>query len=343
HSRDNRASSRTATDSSCVPHILLVKTSSMGDVVHNLPVVADLRARLPDCRIDWIVERAFSAIPGLHPGVDRIIPVSIRHWRKHPFAATTRHEIAELRKHLRQTHYDDVIDSQGLLKSALLTWMARGRRHGFDWKSSREPLQMLYDKVYEVSWSIHAVERNRCLAARALGYAAAAAPDYGLTPPPASTTAFDSADFISGNDEIAVLLHATSAATKEWPEANWIRLGADLAARGLISVLPFGNARELERSERLVALIAGAKVPPALSLQQLAALMSRARIVVGVDTGLTHLAVALGRPTIGVYCATDPAATGLYGAVRALNLGSPGTTPSAEDVCSAITRLLKDN
>ena len=324
-----------------MPRILLIKTSSMGDVVHNLPVVADLRAVLPDCRIDWVVEDAFSAIPRLHPGVDQVIPVSIRRWRRHPFAARTRKEFAELRRRLRQTQYDEVIDTQGLLKSALLAWMANGRSHGLDWKSSREPLRMFYDKVYAVPWAAHAVRRNRSLASRALSYAISEPPEYGIAAPPQSTASLEAAFPVKGAGEFAVLLHATSVTRKEWPEKDWVRLGEYLAARGIIGVLPFGTVTERQRSETLAARIPGARVPPALDLKQLAALMSRAKIVVGVDTGLTHLAVALGRPTIGLYRATDPAATGLYGSPLALNLGGIGITPSTDEVATAINRLLE--
>ena len=313
----------------------------MGDVVHNLPVVGDLRASVPDCQIDWVVEEAFSAIPGLHPGIGEVIPVSTRRWRKHPFAAGTRKELAELHKRIRQTRYDEVIDTQGLLKSALLAWMANGRSHGLDWRSSREPLGMFYDKVYSVSWSVHAVQRNRALASRALGYAISDLPEYGIAAQPESMASLESAFALKATDEFAVLLHATSATRKEWPENDWVRLGEYLAAQGLTSVLPFGDAGERQRSERLAARIRGARVPPALGLNQLAALMSRARIVVGVDTGLTHLAVALGRPTIGLYRATDPAATGLYGSPIAVNLGGIGVTPSTTEVEDATRRLLE--
>ncbi len=165
----------------------------MGDVVHNLPVVGDLRASMPDSRIDWVVEDAFSAIPRLHPGVDQVIPVSIRRWRKHPFAASTRREFANLRSRLRQTRYDEIIDTQGLLKSALLAWMANGRSHGFDWKSSREPLRMFYDSVYAVPWSAHAVERNRSLASKALGYSISETPEYGISARPGSAASIESA------------------------------------------------------------------------------------------------------------------------------------------------------
>ena len=313
----------------------------MGDVVHNLPLVGDLRASMPDCHIDWVVEDAFSAIPGLHPGVDQVIPVSMRRWRMHPFCAGTRREFANLRRRLHQTRYDEVIDTQGLLKSALLAWMANGRSHGFDWKSSREPLRMFYDAVHAVPWSAHAVQRNRILASKALGYAITETPEYGIAARPESTASLESAFPMKGAGEFAVLLHATSAASKEWPEHDWVRFGEYLAAQGMISVLPFGNAEERQRSERLAARIPGARVPPALGLDQLAALMSGGRIVVGVDTGLTHLAVALGRPTIGLYRATDPAATGLYGSSRAINLGGIRVTPSIDEVADATKRLLE--
>jgi len=313
----------------------------MGDVVHNLPVVGDLRAFMPDCRIDWVVEDTFSAIARLHPSVDRVIPVSIRRWRKHPFAARTRREFSRLRSCLRQTQYDEVIDTQGLLKSALLTWMTDGRSHGLDWKSSREPLWVFYDRVYAVPWSAHAVQRNRILASKALGYAISETPEYGIAARPESIASLESEFPAVGAHEFAVLQHATSATAKEWPENDWVRLGQYLAALGMISVLPFGNAEERQRSERLAARVPGARVPPALDLDHLAALISRARIVIGVDTGLTHLAAALGRPTVGLYRATDPAATGLYGSSRALNLGGIGRSPSSDEVAGAIRALLE--
>ena len=313
----------------------------MGDVVHNLPVVGDLRAALPDCRIDWVVEDAFGAIARMHPGVGKVIPVSIRRWRKHPFTASTRREFSALRSALRQTRYDAVIDTQGLLKSALLAWMAEGRSHGLDWKSSREPLRLFYDRVYAVPWSMHAVQRNRSLASKALGYVCAERPEYGIAATAESRMALESDFPILSKGQFAVLLHSTSAEKKEWPESSWLRLGEHLSAWGVTSVFPFGNAAERQRSERLAAQIRGARVPPALKLDQLAALMSQARVVVGVDTGLSHLAVALGRPTIGLYCATDPAATGLYGSAAALNLGGIGMTPSADEVTNAIERLVE--
>ena len=203
----------------------------MGDVVHNLPVVGDLRASMPGSRIDWVVEDAFSAIPRLHSGIDEVIPVAMRRWRRHPFTASTRREFANLRSRLRQTRYDEIIDTQGLLKSALLAWMAKGHSHGLDWKSSREPLRMFYDEVYAVPWSAHAVERNRSLASKALGYSISEPPDYGIAAQPESTASLESAFPVKDAGPFAVLLHATSATRKEWPENSWVRLGEILARR----------------------------------------------------------------------------------------------------------------
>src|SRR5690349_14684218 len=148
-----------------MPRILLVKTSSLGDVVHNLPVATDIRAALPRAEIDWVVEEAFSAIPWLHPAVARVIPIAIRRWRSRFLDRAVRGEIGAFTRELKREAYDAVIDTQGLLKSALVAWTARGIRHGLDFASSREPLFFFYDRTYSVPWTMHAVERNRVLAA----------------------------------------------------------------------------------------------------------------------------------------------------------------------------------
>lgn len=241
--------------------ILLVKTSSLGDVVHNLPVVGDLRAALPDVHIDWVVEHGFSAIPAMHAAVAGVIPVSLRRWFRQPFSTDTRMEIRALRTRLLRVRYDAVIDTQGLLKSALIVRMTNGFSHGRDWRSSREPLALFYDKVHSIPWSLHAVERNRLLASLALGYPLNSPPDYGIQASAAGVATLDAAFPDARPGTFAVLLHATSAARKEWPEENWIGLGNVLAARGMTSVLPFGSATEQRRSERLAARIPGARVP----------------------------------------------------------------------------------
>lgn len=315
-----------------MPKFLLVKTSSLGDVVHNLPVASDVRAAFPEADIAWVVEEAFAAIPRLHPGVARVMPVAIRRWRGALWRRETRNEVRRFVDALRDTEYDAVIDSQGLLKSAFIARAARGRRCGLDWKSAREPLALFYDRTFNVSWDAHAVERNRSLAAQSLGYAVSAPADYGIHAEAGRYPWLP-------DQAYAVLLHATSATEKLWEEEKWCALAARLKGRGTRCVLPWGSEAERERSERLAAAMPDAVVPPALPLAEAAALLAGARSVIGVDTGLTHLAAALGRATVGIYCATDPAATGLYGSARAANAGSMGRPPSVDDVLFALDGL----
>lgn len=236
---------------------------------------------------------------------------------------------------LRARQYDAVIDTQGLLKSAWIARAARGVRHGLDRESSREPLGCFYDRTYAVSWHQHAVERNRSLAAHAMGYVVSGPACYGIR---AEVQGFD---WLTPDRPHAVLLHATSAERKLWPEACWIDLGCQLAAQAMTCVLPWGNADEHERSVRLARHIPQAVVPVRLELPSLASLLTQARIVIGTDTGLTHLAGALGTPTVGIYCATDPAASGLHGGTNSVNLGGIGAAPQAGEVVAAAMRLLR--
>lgn len=318
--------------------ILLVKTSSLGDVVHNLPVATDIRHHCPQAELDWAVEESFAEVPRLHPAVAEVIPVAPRRWRAVPLAQATWREIGALRQRLLGRAYDLVIDTQGLLKSALIACMAPGRRVGLDWASSREPLRLFYHHTYRVPWGQHAVDRNRQLAGLALEYSPQARAEYGIAPP-APPTAARWAESIAGRP-YAVLLHATSAPEKLWSEDRWLALGNHLQNHRLSVVLPWGSDAERERSERLATRFELAHVPPRLTLTEAAWLLGHARIVFGVDTGLSHLAVALGTPTIGIYCATDPAATGLYGSPRVRNLGSKGRPPSLDELIAAEREVL---
>lgn len=310
---------------------LLVKTSSLGDVIHNLPVVTDLRAHFPEAEIDWVTEESFADIARLHPGVRRVIPVALRRWRKSLLATDTWREMRAFRATLQAENYDLVIDTQGLLKSALITRMARGRCCGYDTSSAREPMAArFYDATFEVPKNLHAVARNRRLAALAGGYIASAAPDYGIAAPPAPT--------FRGTETI--LLTATSRDDKLWPEDSWIAAGRALHDRGLNCLLPAGSATERERAARIAQAIPGAVALPPLSLPELAAQLADARIVIGVDTGLVHLAAALGRPTLALFCASDPALTGVCATTPAINLGARGRPPSVEHVLAAAIPLL---
>lgn len=312
--------------------ILLIKTSSLGDVIHNLPVVSDLRRQFPSATIDWVVEEAFAEIPALHPAVAAVIPVALRRWRRSLFSAGTRGQAAEFRRRLAASDYELVIDTQGLLKSALIARLARGRRCGHDRASAREPLAArLYDARFAVPRTLHAVERNRRLAAAAAGYPAAGAPDYGIAVPSAPT---------SGKG-YAVLLTATSRPDKLWPEEDWIAVGHRLHDAGLSCRLPGGSEAERERAARIAGAIPGGSALPPMGLRALATELAGARLVIGVDTGLVHLSAALGRPTLALFRASDPELTGVLAATPAINLGRRGAAPSAEDVLAAAKPWLR--
>jgi heptosyltransferase-1 len=309
--------------------ILLVKTSSLGDVVHNLPVVSDLCRALPDAAIDWVVEENFAAIPRAHAAVRRVLPVAIRRWRRTPWRPLLWNEMGAFARALRAERYDAVIDSQGLLKSALIARAARGTRYGLDWKSSREPLSMFYDRTFSVSRMQHAVERNRALAAGALQYVAGNEIDYGIRAGPSRFP------WLARN-RYAVMIHSTSASAKLWPEVRWIEVGSHFAQSGVACVWPWGSAAERERSMALAARVSGSIVPPQLMLEDAMALLGRAEAVIGVDTGLTHLAAALDAVTVGIFTATDPALTGIYGSPHATNIGGVGAPPTAREVVNAL-------
>ena len=311
-------------------HILLVKTSSLGDVVHNFPVASDIAAALPGASIDWVVEEGYADLPRLHPAVTRAVPIAMRRWRSAWWKADTRREIRAFLETLREVRYDAIVDSQGLFKSAIVARAAYGTRYGLDWASSREPLAPFYDRTFSVARSAPAVERNRTLAALALAYRPANGVDYGIAAETHSRLI---------REPYAVLVHATSAEAKLWPEQRWVALGNRLRASGVRSLLPWGSDAERRRSERLGRSIEDAMIMPRLPLGDVTAVLADAQCVVGVDTGLTHLAGALGTVTVGIYTATDPALTGLYGCRRAANVGGQRGVPSVDDVTREIERL----
>ena len=235
-----------------------------------------------------------------------------------------------MRRRFREEHYDAVIDTQGLIKSALLACAARGRRHGFDAGSAREGrAARLYNVTHHVSRSLHAVARNRLLAGSALGYRPEAPAVYGIRTDARA----------SEPGRYAVFVHASSRPDKLWPVERWVAIGRELEARGLRSVIPWGSEEERRRSELIAGGLRSAHVPALATLAELAGLLAGAEIVVGVDTGLTHLAAALGVPVIALFCGSDPALTGAYGAERARNLGSPGTMPEAGAVLGSLREL----
>lgn len=312
---------------SALPRILFVKTTSLGDVVHNCPAASDVARALPGAIIDWVVEEPFAGVAALHASVRRVIPVAVRRWRSTLGSASTWREMAAFRERLRAERYDAVIDSQGLIKSALVSCLAFGRRHGFDRGSAREPLAArFYDERHAVSTQLHAVQRNRLLASLSLGYPVPDGCDYGLRIPlPAAP-----------RTPYALLLTMTSRADKLWPEDRWQALGETLAGRGLRSVLPWGSEAERARCERIARAIDGAEVPARMEIGELAGLAHAARCVAGVDTGLAHLAAAAGAPVVGIYCGSEPALTGLHGSARVANLGGTGRPPAVAEIVAAL-------
>ena len=314
--------------------ILLVKTSSLGDVIHNLPVAADIARHLPDAEIDWCVEESFADIPRLSPVIRHIIPVAVRRWRKSLLNGATWQEISALRRKLREHAYDAILDTQGLLKSALIARQARGRHLGYDAASAREPIAArFYDAHFPVDRTLHAVVRNRLLAGAALGYTPAAL-DYGIAAPDIAT------DWLP-TGPLAVLLTATSRDDKLWPEGDWGIVARALVSRGLTPVLPAGSKSERERAARIAAAAPGAIAAPALGIRELAGVIARSRLAIGVDTGLAHLATALNIPTLALYTATDPALTGVLGSAWFRNLGGKNSPPSPGDVLALADEALQ--
>ena len=318
--------------------ILLVKTSSLGDVVHNLPVASDLAARFPNATIDWVVEESFAQIPRLHPAGSRVIVVALRRWRRKPLSASTWREMAAFRRELQADAYDLVVDTQGLIKSGLIARLAKlapgGRRVGYAAEAAREPLAArFYDEGIAIPKNLHAVERNRHLAAAACNTLPDLPLAYGVNAAPLVADWLPEAPY-------AVLFTATSRADKGWPDQDWVALGAWLAGLGLSLVLPAGSNSEREAATRLAGNMGNAQVAPPLSIAALAGLIAGARLVVGVDTGLTHLAAALGRPTLALFAASDPALTGVHGGNRIRNLGARGRPPAAAEAVAAAGELL---
>ncbi|EKU4726116.1 MULTISPECIES: lipopolysaccharide heptosyltransferase RfaC [Citrobacter] len=289
--------------------VLIVKTSSMGDVLHTLPALTDAQQAIPGIQFDWVVEEGFAQIPSWHAAVDRVIPVAIRRWRKAWFSAPIKAERKAFRDAVRLQQYDAIIDAQGLVKSAaLVTRLACGVKHGMDWSTAREPLASLfYNRKHHIAKQQHAVERSRELFAKSLGYAKPQSQgDYAIAQHFVNECNADTGQY-------AVFLHATTRDDKHWPEANWRELIELLNNTGIRIKLPWGAPHEEERAKRLAEGFPYVDVLPRMSLEEVARILAGAKFVVSVDTGLSHLTAALDRPNITLYGPTDPGLIGGYG------------------------------
>lgn len=287
--------------------VLVVKMSSLGDVIHTLPALTDAAKAIPGIRFDWVVEENFAEIPAWHPAVDKVIPIALRRWRKHPLRDFRGPEWRECRAALRRNHYDAVIDAQGLLKSAFIARLVKAPIYGMDKYSARERLAAsAYHHKVRVPRNLHAVERTRTLFAQALHYRQGSERgDYGVRANLEREKSRRSGGLL--------FFHGTARAEKLWPKDHWVAL-AGLAGQSDYPVsLPWGSEEEQQRAKYIAGRADNAQVLPRLDLVGLASLLLESEGAVAVDTGLGHLAAALDVPTVSLYGPTSTKLIGAYG------------------------------
>jgi heptosyltransferase-1 len=325
-----------------VQKILIVRVSSLGDVVHNMPAIADIRRRYPDAQIDWLVEESFASLVELVHGVRRAIPFSLRRWRRGFASPENWREIGKFKRELAAEKYDLVIDCQGLIKTAWVASWARGPLVGLgnrtDGAGYEWPVRFFYDRRVPIEPRTHVVERTRQLVAAALDLPKPQMTDdidFGIDTRRATLAVSELG--LNLPVPYVVFVHATSRADKQWPDTAWIELGQSLVRRGASIVLPWGSEEERATSERLAKEFgAAAIVPPKLSLPAVVGLIEGAAATVGVDTGLVHIAAALKRPTIELYNFATAWRTGGYWSPNVVNLGTAGQPPTLQQVKSAL-------
>ena len=307
--------------------VLIIKTSSLGDVIHTLPALTDAAHAIPGIRFDWVVEEGFAEIPSWHPAVDQVIPVAIRRWRKNLWQTIKSGEWKAFKQRVLERKYDLVIDAQGLVKSAWLTRYVKAPVAGLDRYSAREGwASRFYDRRLSVATGQHAVERVRQLFAMALAYdLPEGIGNYGLDLerlqlPPAAP--------------YVVFLHGTTWATKHWPEAYWRELAERMGRRKLEVRLPWGNPAEKARAERIAQGLNNCQVLPKLNLAGVARVLAAAKACVAVDTGLGHLAAALDVPTISLFGPTNPGLTGAYGRTQIHQASDWPCAPCLQKKCT---------
>ena len=284
-------------------HVLIVKLSSLGDVVHAMPVVHDIRAAHPGAGIDWVVEPAFAPLLREMRGLHEVIECPLRAWRRSWWRSDVRAGLRRLRERLQREPYDAVLDLQGLTKSALLARLARGVRYGLanrtEGSSHEWPARWLADRPIRLETHIHALDRSRELAARALGYRVSSPPDFGLERTASNAPARGAT---TGRAPTVVFLHGSSRDDKLWPEADWVALGRRVIDEGWRIALPRVGVVEGARAERLAAALApAATVWPELDLRGVLDRLRGVQGAIGVDSGLSHIAVALGLPHVQLY------------------------------------------
>ncbi len=309
--------------------VLIVKVSSLGDVIHTLPAVTDAYRAKRDLKFDWVVEEAFTEIPAWHPAVDKVIPVAFRRWRKNLVKTWRNGEFHTFKKDLQEEHYDLVIDAQGLIKSGIISRISKGLTVGLSNNTIREPMATLfYNVVYTVPWQQHAVERIRDLFSRTFNYTFDYKTcDYGIG------STFRKTEQQS-NDKYLVFFHGTTWESKKWPDQYWQKLAGLAGDAGYKVRILWGNAEERARAVSIASVADNVEVLEPLGLTDIARLLANAAGAVAVDTGLGHLAAALSVPTVSLYGASNPDLTGTYGR-RQLHLKSTlSCAPCMNKQCS---------
>ncbi|MET3118569.1 heptosyltransferase-1 [Undibacterium sp. GrIS 1.8] len=325
--------------------ILLIRVSSLGDVLHNMPIVDDLLRHFPDAQIDWVVEEAYVHLVKLNPGVRQIFAFALRRWRKSLFTSQTRQEIKHFFTQLREQEYDLVLDTQGLLKTGIIMGMARitstgkkiGLANGTEGSGYEGISRIFHTDSVAVDRRTHAVLRGRLVAAYAGGYTVDTPACFGLNklytesqPRPAWMP----------SKPYAVFFHGTAGASKKWPQDHWVQLATKLQSSDMLILLPWGSAAEKAEAEQMASRIPDAITLPKLSMQDAIILAQAARIAIGVDTGLTHIAAAYETPTIEIYCDSPRWKTEGNWSDKIINLGDQGAPASVIEVQEAIQKLL---
>ena len=319
--------------------VLLIRVTSLGDVLHNMPIVADILRHFPDAQIDWVVEEGYVELVRLNPHVGKIIPFGLRRWRKSLLSASVRAEMATFKTNLQATTYDVILDTQGLLKTGVIMGLANGAAkvglaNGTEGSGYEALSRIFHSLSVPVDVRTHAVLRGRLVAARALGYSITGiAPEFGLAAPALQP------DWLP-EKQYAVFFHGTAGAAKKWPAHDWITLGKHLNELNYPVMLAWGNSAELLEAEQLAAHMPLATVLPKLSMMEALVLARNAAVVVGVDTGLTHIAAAFCRPTVEIYCASPRWKTEGNWSDQIINLGDKSAPPTVAEVIAAVDQLI---
>lgn len=339
------------------PKILLVKLSSLGDVLHNLPIVWDLRARLPEAQIDWVVEEGYVHLltPLLSKdgfkGIDRIIPFGLRRWKKNLFKRSTWQQFFAFKKELQEVSYDIIIETQGLLKSAIVCSLAKkssgvviaGLANATEFSGYEPIARSFYNQSVQVPKQCHAVDRSRWVMCSALDWLLLERSNAPQFYPDKYVQSLKlPAKPISERlvSPYVLCFHSTAREAKRWPNSHWVALGKELAGRGYQVVLPWGSSAEQAISKEIASQIPNALVPPAFSIEDAFSVIAGAALTVGVDTGLTHLAAVLNKPTVEIYCDSPLWKTEGYWSSNIRNVGDIGNPPTVAEVLHAVNELL---